>query len=53
MNAEIVYRLEESYFNQEHGEDKFLLLGDYAEQIKNDLKHLQATIELLLNKKAP
>ncbi len=53
MNAEIVHRLEESYFNQEHSEDKFLLLGDDAEQIKNDLKHLQATVELLLNKKAP
>ena len=53
MNAEIVHRLEESYFNQEHGEDKFLLLGDDAEQIKNDLKQLQATVELLLDKKAP
>jgi len=28
-------------------------MGDDAEQIKNDLKHLQATVELLLNKKAP
>ncbi|MDC5023925.1 Arc family DNA-binding protein [Acinetobacter baumannii] len=49
MNAEIVHRLEESFFIQKHSDDKFLLFGNDAEQIKSDLKKLQVAMEQLLN----
>ncbi|EXA96562.1 arc-like DNA binding domain protein [Acinetobacter sp. 1295259] len=49
MNAEIVHRLEESFFIQKQSDDKFLLFGNDAEQIKSDLKKLQVAMEQLLN----
>lgn len=51
MNAEIVHRLEESYYMQANSEDKFLIFGGEAEKIKMDLKKIQETVEQLLNQK--
>ena len=45
MNAEIVHRLEESYYTQAHSE------GSDAEKIKMDLQKIQATMDQLLNQK--
>ncbi|TCB79333.1 Arc family DNA-binding protein [Acinetobacter sp. ANC 3781] len=51
MNAEIVHRLEDSYYTQAHSEDKFLLFGNEAEKIKMDLQKIQAAMDQLLNQK--
>ncbi|MEJ5137717.1 MULTISPECIES: Arc family DNA-binding protein [Acinetobacter] len=49
MNAEIVHRLEESYFMQEHSVDKSLVFGNDAEKIQIDIKKILSTVDQLLN----